>query len=183
MPEEDYTNYFKVLEVDSSASAEEIRRAYLHLKQLYSAESIITLPIADEYPGGKKQEILEQVEEAYIKLSRYLSEKEKERIEAQQIPISEADTIPEEVIELPFIMEQSLRDLRENMGISLETLSLLSDIPADILKNIELENFAKLPEAGVIRWYVLTAAKHLNLNPKETADEYMKRYRKWKEEK
>lgn len=179
MPKEDYSKFFKVLEIDSSASAEEIRRAYLHLKQLYSAESVITLPIEDEYPEDKKKEILMQVEEAYMKLSDYIVEKKKEELEAQQVPITEADTIPEEIIEIPFTGEWSLKDLRENMSLSLNSLSLITDIPYEILENIELEKYDALPEAGLVRWYVLTVAKHLNLNAKETADEYMKRYRQW----
>lgn len=179
MPEKDYTKYLKVLEIDSSASAEEIRRAYLHLKQLYSADSVITMPIEDEYPEEKKQEILRQVEDAYNQLSGYIAEKEKERLAAQQVPLAEADTIPEEIIEVPFMEEQSLKNLRENMSLSLNSLSLITDIPNEILENIELEKYAALPEAGLVRWYVMTVAKHLNLNPKETADEYMKRYRQW----
>ncbi|MCK5055692.1 MAG: helix-turn-helix domain-containing protein [Candidatus Aminicenantes bacterium] len=170
MPKEDYTKYFKVLEIDSSASAEEIQRAYVHLKKLYSADSIITRPINDEIPDDKKRIILKEIEEAYIRLNA-------------QLPVSEADTLPEIVIEEFPVETQNIKEVRESMEISLNEFSMLSDIPLKMLGNLENEKFAALPEAGLVRWYVLTAAKILKLNPKETADEYMTRYRRWQKHK
>lgn len=184
MPEEDFSTYYKALEIDEGASPEEIKQAYLHLKKLYSTDSPITQPIDDEYPGDKKQRILKQIEEAYRVLSVSFVEKEEEKeIEktaAGQAAAPDADTLPETVIEIPGAGPVNLKTARENMNLSLESLSLLVDIPSRILQDIELENFAALPEAGVIRWYVLTIAKHLKLDPKEITEVYMTRYREWK---
>lgn len=176
MPKEDYTKYFKVLEVDSKATAEEIHRAYLHLKKLYSEDSVITMPIEDDYPGDKKQVILKEIEEAYTKLTIWIAEKEKT---AEQVPIAEADTLPEVTFGPTLIGSQGLKETRENMGMTLQDLSLSAEIPVKTLEHLELEKFAALPQSGLVRWYVLTVARLLNLDPKETADEYMTRFRQW----
>jgi len=179
MPKEDYTKYFNVLEIDSSASAEEIQRAYVHLKKLYSTESVITRPIDDEISDDNKQTILKEIEEAYIRLTAWIDEKHKT---AGQVPLSEADTLPELFIgEIP-VETQPLKEVREQLEISLNDLSVSSGIPLKTLENLENEKFAALPEAGLVRWYVLTAAKTLKLNPKETADEYMTHYRHWQKD-
>jgi hypothetical protein len=179
MPKEDYTKYFNVLEVDSSASAEEIHRAYAHLKKLYSETSVITRPIEDDYPKAKKKFILNEIEEAYRELTILIAEKKKA---AEQMPITEADTLPEVIFGFSIVGALGLKEIRENMNFSLEALSHLTEIPVGILENIELEKFEALPQPGLLRWYVLTVAKILNLKPKETADEYMKRYRQWQTE-
>lgn len=180
MPKEDYTKYFNVLEIDGSASAEEIQRAYAHLKKLYSADSVITRPIDDEISDDKKQLIIKEIEEAYTMLTAWIDEKQKTAV---RLPLSEADTVPELVIgEFP-VETQRLKEVRERMELSVSELSMLSDIPPKTLENLENEKFSALPEAGLVRWYILTAAKILKLNPKETADAYMTRYRQWQKDK
>lgn len=215
MPKEDDRKYFEILEIDSDASSEEIEKAYLHLKRLYSSDSVITLPIADEFPDEEKQQILSQVEEAYRKLSKLEAAGDRE----QQMLISEADTLPEilvetaaevdskelvkmeEMAELPDLLEdseleqkarqpgpvtlaggpgQSLREVRESQGKSLAEIARQVEISSQILEDIELEKYEALPEAGHLRWCIMTYARHLCLDARQTADEYMKTYRQWK---
>jgi len=66
--DKDLKKYYDILEIDSDASEEEVTRAYKYLKSLYSSDSAATLPIDDEWDETDRQEILDQVEEAYTKL-------------------------------------------------------------------------------------------------------------------
>ncbi|MCK4764625.1 MAG: helix-turn-helix domain-containing protein [Candidatus Aminicenantes bacterium] len=204
MAKEDYRKYYETLGVDNSASAEEVKQAYLHKKKVFSAEAEMPLPLADEFTGEKKQDILDRVEEAFTKLAGLLGIEEKKQWEDDLSYISKADTLPE--FELPPLPEeelssfagegfsiqseveprlpslaegQVLKAVRESLGMSLNDLWQVSEIPYGTLEQLELEDFSAFPDAGYVRWCVFTCAKHLGLDPKETADEYMKRYRGW----
>ena len=72
MPIEDYKKYFEALELSSDAQLSEVRNSYLHLKSLYSNDSIVTSAIAYELSEEKRHDIVEQVEEAYTKLIDFL---------------------------------------------------------------------------------------------------------------
>jgi len=80
--------------------------------------------------------------------------------------------------EIP-IKGRILRKFREKLGMGIHEMALSTKIHYKILVNIEKERFAKLPEPGYLRWYLMTYAKKLALDPKRVADEYMKRYRQW----
>jgi len=86
----------------------------------------------------------------------------------------------EEGLEGLKIKGRSLRKVRENLGIGIHEIAIKSKINYKILVNIEKERFAKLPDAGHLRYYLTTYAKALFLDPQKVADQYMKRYRIWK---
>lgn len=200
MTDIDYEKYYKILEVEAGAPLEEIERAYRHLKNLYSSDSLITLPIAEEFSIQEKQEILDQVEEAYRAFQQALKLAE----ESDPDSIYEADTLPEAVLESQSsplerpseemkeepepvieIVEPAeegslLRERREYLKLSLDEIARAIDIPTEILENIEEHGYDRLPEPGHLRWSVVTYARHLGLEPQETAAAYMKRYRQWK---
>ena len=68
MSEENHKQYYDVLELSPGASIIEIIKAYKSLKELYSVDSIVTAPISDEFLDDKRMDILNQIEEAYVKL-------------------------------------------------------------------------------------------------------------------
>jgi hypothetical protein len=202
MTDIDYEKYYKILEIEGGASLEEIERAYRHLKKLYSADSLITLPISEEFSTQEKQDILNQVEGAYQALCQVL----KMAQESDQSTIYEADTLPETVLEpqsphlerppeeekeepepVIEIVEPAeegslLKERREGLKLSLDEVARAIDIPPEILENIEKHDYERLPEPGHLRWCVVTYARHLGLDPHETAAVYMSRYRQWKKD-
>jgi len=100
--------------------------------------------------------------------------------EAEEAEVVEEDTLAEEFIEPGPVSGNTFREVRETRELSIQELSDSTQIPAEILEFIEREEFERLPDAGYLRWNVTTYAKTLSLDPKECADEYMKRYREWK---
>ncbi len=75
MSREEYHKYLEILELGPDASLVEIKKSYLHLKRLYSTDSIVISPIAEEFPEEKRKEILQQIEGAYTKLLSLLEMK------------------------------------------------------------------------------------------------------------
>ena len=100
--------------------------------------------------------------------------------EPEDVEEVEEDTLAEEFIEPGPVSGNTFREVRETRGLSFQELSDSTQIPAEILEFIEREEFDRLPDAGYLRWNVTTYAKTLSLDPRECADEYMKRYREWK---
>jgi lipopolysaccharide export system ATP-binding protein len=77
MSRKEYKKYLQVLELGPDASLVEIKKSYLHLKRLYSTESVAISPIAEEFSAEKRKEILSQIEEAYFNLLDILEEEDR----------------------------------------------------------------------------------------------------------
>jgi cytoskeletal protein RodZ len=93
------------------------------------------------------------------------------------------DTIAEDNVELSIITGKDLKEIREQMGMGIHELESRTKIPYKTLVYIEKEKFEKLSDPGYLRWYITQFAKALNLDPKETANQYMKRFRNWEKKK
>ena len=74
---EEYQKYLKILELDPDATLTEIKKSYLHLKRLYSEDSIAISPISEEFTQERRRRILSQIEEAYHGLLAILEEEDK----------------------------------------------------------------------------------------------------------
>lgn len=81
---EKYKEYFETLELEESASLAEINQAFKKLTELYSSDSIVTDPIEDEFPQEERQEIVNQLEEAYKALLSYIVERDRIEKEAEK---------------------------------------------------------------------------------------------------
>ncbi len=87
MSRKEYKECLKVLELGPDASLTEIKRSYLHLKRLYSTESVAISPIAGEFPAEKREAVLRAIEEAYSNLLDIL-EKEDRKIRKKEKKIT-----------------------------------------------------------------------------------------------
>jgi len=210
-----YKKYFEILELSEDASLTDIKRSHQKLLELYSSVSIATHPLEEEFGEKEKQEILNQIEEAYQILLRCLVENdrikkdkledtvvendipEEEVIKAKDIEVINLETDgvkkekkepapakpvepPKDLLNSAAVKGGTLKKIREKLGIGVHEIAVSTKISYKILVNIELERFEKLPEAGYLRWHVMSYAKALSLDPKKIANEYMKRYRRWK---
>ena len=165
----EYKSYFDVLEIPMDASLQEIRKAYRHLSDLYSIESIATLPVDEEISDKRRKEIIEEIEEAYQKL---LSMFKKESIPYEK-------DISEFISDIDTFSGDALKKVRERMKIELHDIALDTKIPIRYLEDLESENFEALPPAVYTRGFVINYARHLKLDQKKVSDDYMKRYQKW----
>jgi lipopolysaccharide export system ATP-binding protein len=103
MSREDYQKYLNILELDSEASLTEIKKSYLHLKRLYSTDSIAISPIADEFTEEKRKKILQQIEEAYTNLLALLEKEDKKILKKEKKIKFDIEREEKETIPLPHI--------------------------------------------------------------------------------
>lgn len=177
----DYQKYFEILELSTDASISEIRKSYLHLKDLYSTESIASLPLEDEIPDGRKNEILREIEEAFHNLLVLYDNEgifEKNR---RKSPILDKE-LKKAISDISFFNGQALRQIRERLNINLHDISLATKIQINNIKNLEAEKFDALPPDIYTRGFVVSYAKRLSLDPNKVADDYMSIYKAWKKE-
>ncbi|NIM89845.1 MAG: hypothetical protein GTO17_02740 [Candidatus Aminicenantes bacterium] len=180
MPRENYEKYFKILEISPDASLFEIKHAYLRLKKLYSTESPVIAPIAEEFPKKRRREILKEIEEAYSKIIALL-ENEQESVYDDKPSVSSeiAEKGKEERISFSGPV---LRQIRERLGIQLHEVALDTKIRVEHLENIEDERYEALPPEPYLKGHLKTFAGFLLLNPTKVASDYLKKYREWREE-
>lgn len=180
MPEEAHKKYFEILEISSDASLSEIRNAYLRLKKLYTTESIVVSPVADEFPKRSRREILKKIENAYTKLVSLL-ENEQSKPVLQRKP-SVSDIPIEKEAEITSYSGDVLRQIREKKGIQLYEVSLETKIRIELLKNIELENFDALPSGIYLKAHLMNYASFLSIDPKKVAEDLIRRAEEWNKE-
>lgn len=175
---------FTVLELGPDATLIQVKSAYLRLKKLYSSDSPLLAPIARDFPEEKRLKILLEVEEAYRRLLEHFhaenAEAPSSRDNASPAPIpspsvAEAPGAPE-----PAFSGPALKKIREELGISLQTIFQDTKVRVEQLEAIEAENFDKLPDETYLRIQLKEYAGHLLLNPRKVIADYMKRFTDWK---
>ena len=100
---EEYQKYLEILELDSDASLAAIKKSYLHLKRLYSSDSIVISPIAEEFPLEKRDDILQQIEMAFSNILAFLEKEDKKILKKEKKIRFDTDTAGKEEIPLPHI--------------------------------------------------------------------------------
>ena len=181
MYRKNYSKYLETLELDPGASLLEIRKAYLHLKALYSRESIVTLPIEDEISKERKREILRQIDEAYHSLLNLFGKEDAGPDHEKDSQFVTKDT-KQASTGITTYSGQALREIRERLNIDLQDIALSTRVQTQYLESIELEDFDALPPDAYTRGFVISYAEYLSLDSKKAADDYMNRYRAWKDE-
>ncbi|MCP4149258.1 MAG: hypothetical protein GY757_16035, partial [bacterium] len=118
------------------------------------------------------------VEQEQLSSEVTVPEKEDAAMEEEKIPprvLEKLDTI----VEVGTVTGDTLRQVRENRGLSLEEVAEETQIALDVLEHIEQESFEKLGDAGYLRWYISTYAKAISIDYKSAANQYMIRFRDW----
>ncbi|MBU0729011.1 MAG: helix-turn-helix domain-containing protein [Proteobacteria bacterium] len=169
---DEFRNHFEVLELPLDSSLQEIRTSYNYLKELYSTDSIVTLPAAGEISNESVAEILESIEDAYQHLLLLFKE------EGKALDY-ELKRLVDEISEFD---GHALRQIRIALHVDLEDVADTTKVQLRHLKNIEEEDFAALPVPVYTRGFVVLLAKYLSLDPEKVAQDYMKRFADWKKE-
>jgi len=181
MSTEDYTKYFDILELSPDASISDIKNAYLRLKKLYSTDSIVISPLADEFSKKRRREIIKQIEKSYLKLMALMENEHRKPTHQRESLVS--DNVPEEEkADITSFSGRQLREIRKKLEIQLYEIAMNTKIGIEFLRSIELEKFDALPPEAYLKAYLRSYASCLFLNPKKVADDYLKRYKEWKKE-
>jgi curved DNA-binding protein CbpA len=197
-------NHYEILEAHSSATREEIERAYRLVLATYTDDSLAGYSIFAE---GDADAIRERVEVAYRALSdsrmrsEYDATLEAERDEDLPPEEPSAPLVPVEPAmgegPLPLQMTaefahlddgtgefdgERLRHFRIRGGMEIEDIARITKISPTYLRFIEEERFADLPDSVYVRGFVTAYANCVGLEGKEVATSYMKRFDEGHEE-
>ncbi len=182
MSKKELKKYFETLEISPDSTILEIRNAYNRLKKLYSTDSVVISPIADEFSKKDRKEILQQVEEAFMKLMESLKGRHRS-LSPHRGDLVSGDDLSEEQTEEESYSGSVLKQIREKMGIQLFEVSLDTKIRMELLESIEDEEFDSLPEEVYLKGHLTNYANYLLLQPDKVTEDYIARYRAWKEKK
>ncbi len=164
----EFHKHFVILEVADSSNFNEIKDSYLHLKNLYSSNSRIFSSFSNQTGLEKKKDFLKQIENSYKILKKYFEEEEKKKsFETEQ------RVIEKKIPEFERYSGDSLRLIREVLGIELEEVAFASGIGLTHLKNIEAESYEFLPPKAYIKAFLRKYASHLSLDPIKVSNDYI----------
>ncbi len=172
MSDKKLKKYYELLEININATLSEVNRAFERMKIIYSTDSIATIPIDDEFSKKEREKILKKISKAYSKIGTHILEKKK--------LISEHDKISEGKEGSITISGSIIQQVREIQGLSLFELSKITKISKQILEDIELENYEKLPPEAYLMCHITNYTKFLSIDSQKAADDYIERYKKWK---
>jgi flagellar biosynthesis protein FlhG len=197
---------YEVLELDPSATDEEIRRAHRRQREIYAPES---MAIAGLYSAEALAAVQTRVEAAYdtlldverrhsYDLALFPSGVPARRNAPPSVPVpiqpltntttpaagvnasEPAPVLPDEpVITLDTEITGSLlRRLREARGIAIADISARTKVGASHLRAIEEERWDVMPAEVYLRGFVIELARYLRLDPTHVAQAYMTRFRR-----
>jgi curved DNA-binding protein CbpA len=180
--------YYEILGVSPSASAEEIETAYKKACEIYSPANP---EFSTSFQPEEAAELRGWVEEAYLEICKKLKSQNafiekhiveqptKELYQFEKEELMEKELVPEfehELYASSFYDGLILKKLRLKKNISLNFISNKTCIGVHHLIAIEANDFDSLPAAVFVRSYVKQIAQILGLNSKEVSDSYMRLY-------
>jgi len=181
--------YYEILEVSRTATSKEIQRAYEHAKETFHADSLAVYSLFSE---KEVKELQEAIEEAYRTLadeglrrsydqSCFQTAGEGPTNEPSRTrEISGEKKSPLSFTGLSFHAEvelyrgKALKQIRERMGVELQTISREMKITIKTLEWIEGETFEKLPPLVYLKGFLRSYAQSLGLNSQQVIDEYIR---------
>ena len=178
---------FEILELSADAGVDEVQTAYQTLTVAYSPDAVsIASPLKDEMEKQRRKEKLAEIEAAYRNLMRLFGETPPAAAEpteggAEEVAEPVTARIVRKAPDSPAAVRAAeggaaIREIREGLGISLETVATETKIQIKTLQNIEAERFAELPPEVYVQGFVKSIAKMLAIDPAPTVRNYMERY-------
>jgi len=181
--------YYEILEISPTATAKEIQRAYEHAKETFHPDSVAVYSLFSE---EEVKEIEVTVEEAYRVLMDEALRRNYNQSHFQMVGgqppenPSEAQGVSREQpsllsftglsfnIEEEFYHGKTLKQVRERMGVELQTISKEIKINIKILEWIEEEAFEKLPALVYLKGFLKSYARSLGLDSQKVIEEYLR---------
>lgn len=181
MLKDELKKFYDVLELPPNASLRDVHNSFMRLKKLYSGESIVLEPLGEEFSEKKIKKVLEQIEEAYTKILAARNA-EAARVDPLFTEGPAEEKLPEAVDPAYLVFSgPNLKKARDAKHVSLNEISKELKLRLELLNNIEAERFETLPEAIYLKAQLRTYAAFLGLPQAKVAEDYLARYRAWKE--
>jgi hypothetical protein len=170
--------YYDLLELTPEATAEDIRKNYLRLKNLYSGDSIEMAALNADFSEELRQDCLSRLDDAYEKLCM---RPENAKQTLVQSPAGMDDELCSWIKELSCFTGAALRTIRERMGVDLKTIFDVTRIQTQYLEDMENERFDAFRAEVYLRSYLIEYTRFLSLDTPKVLADYLPRYRAWAE--
>lgn len=183
-------SHHDLLEVERGATDEEVRRAFKRMREIYSIEALACYGL---FTADELDKVRTRLEEAFdvlldparrrpYELSVFPMEEEEE-IDRPSAARRAADLPPPPPITPDTEFSGPLiRQVRESQGVELRDISARTKVGLSYLEAIEGDSFALLPAPVYVRGFVTELAKFLRLDSAQVSRTYVKRYRRYLEE-
>lgn len=181
-------SHYELLEIEPTASDEDIRRANRRVRQTYARDSVV---IAGLYSRDRLERLERRLDDAYDTLMDPIRRKaydqalfpegvptlEPPRVEVSApVPVAERPPMPEIDADAVFTGDL-LREVREALGLELREIAERTKIGMTYLEAIENESFPTLPAEVYVRGFLVEFAKMLKLDVDRVLASYLPRYR------
>jgi len=191
LPSDAYT-YYDTLEIYPGATEDEVRTSYRKLRDIYSPGSLAASGILN---AGQHNDVMRQIEEAYVTLSDPMKRRRYDRMvfpdglparppkaasinrESAEVTDRSIRLEPPEIDPDVEITGSLLRTVREEMRIELAEISQRTKISNTYLNAIEEESYDDLPALVYTRGFVFEMARYLRMDPHRAARDYAVRFR------
>ncbi len=183
-------SHHDLLEIDRGATDEEIRRAYKRAKEVFSPDALCCYGLFDK---AEIAALRVRLDEAYDVL---LDSARRRPYELSVFPLdvapargTEDEHAQREPLPPPPDINPDtdfsgsvLRAVRESRGLDLKDVSQTTKIGLPHLRALEDDDFSALPALVYVRGFVAEVAKLLRLDPQQVSRTYVRRYRRYLEE-
>ncbi len=191
----DEQTYYEILEVNPTASAREIQRAYERARETYNQDS---LAIYSLFTDQEIRKIQAAIDEAYRVLMDDASRKTYNESHLPALGEVLSQTVPELENDFRSTKElkgietysppsadvltdlpgtgyrgESLRRVRERLGVDLKDISAQTRIHPKVLEWIEEEAHKNLPPLVYLKGFLRAYAQCLGLDPRKVVEDYL----------
>ncbi|MET0385974.1 MAG: helix-turn-helix domain-containing protein, partial [Polyangiales bacterium] len=184
-------SHHDMLEVERGATDEEIRRAYKRCRELYSHDSLACYGLLEPHEIESMRARLDEAFDVLLdparrrpyELSVFPPGSEPRREEVEPFPEGEEPQPLPEITPDTVFTGALLKQVREASRVTLRDVSQKTKIGLQYLRAIEEDDFARLPALVYASGFVGEFAKFLKLDPQQASRTYVRRYRRFLEEK
>jgi flagellar biosynthesis protein FlhG len=192
-------SFYDLLDIEPTASDEEIRRANRRMRQFYGRDSILVRGL---YTRDRLEEMNRRLDEAYETLMDPARRKSYDlELFPEGIPLRSEIRVgkhpeepmvppkkpPSELPPMPEISNQTeftgtlMQQIREARGLDLREIAERTKIGIGYLESIENESYTRLPAMVYVRGFLTEYAKMLDIDVNRVLDSYLPRYRRVRE--
>lgn len=177
---EDTRKYYDVLELSPDAPFPEVQKKFLYLNAFYMGDSMELAALNGDAPFHRRQIILAELQDAYNRLKDILGREAPAQQPSENPKVSISDSMKDYLNGITSFSGPILKEIREKMGIELGSMASATKVQKRYLEEIEAEQFVRIPAEVYLRGYVIEYARYLSLDHQKVAEDYMKRYRKFR---
>lgn len=178
---------YKILGIEENTNLEQIKSAYLKMKDIYSKNNPAVYPLMDDQSLFSTAEVIDDaykkiLEQKQIQKLETITENKKIGLKIRCLGYNNAESILKKLIEKDFDISsgKTYKKLRDKLKVDVSDIIYQTKISKSIIIAIENDDYKNLPQEVYTRGFLRSYLNYLGIkNKKKIVDEYCnKAYRK-----